>query len=276
MRRRLVRPVEPLPFPGAIERRYLALLRTWLFELHVKARRTLLSAHDVAVHEMRTDDWSDTVSGAVAAITFNPPEEVTAELRPIADTIDLYQAKKWNALAAKLVGVRGLAVDPKVIPFLKSWSETNAQLISSIGESYHAAVARSVREGVTNGIGSAALAKELEKDYALSVSRAKLIARTETAKLNGNVSQRRQEAIGIKEYEWRTVRDERVRKSHRVLQGMICRWDDPGVYRAPGESGWSSRASIGGFVGHPGQDFQCRCGSAARVEAFLDELLAGR
>ena len=119
----------------------------------------------------------------------------------------------------------------------------------------------------------AAFQKELIKEYGLSTARAKLIARTEVAKLNGQISKSRQESLGVPEYDWSTSGDERVRPSHKVLNGKICRWDDPTVYRNPGETEWRKRSTIGGYIGDPGEDYQCRCISMARIENLLDQLL---
>lgn len=43
------------------------------------------------------------------------------------------------------------------------------------------------------------------------------------------------------QYVWRTQRDERVRRSHRINDGRIFSWSDPPS------------------TGHPGEDFSCRC-----------------
>ena len=51
---------------------------------------------------------------------------------------------------------------------------------------------------------------------------------------------------GIEEYIWSTTGDERVRDSHRELNGKKFRWDTP-----PENSD--------GRACHPGEDYQCRC-----------------
>jgi SPP1 gp7 family putative phage head morphogenesis protein len=62
------------------------------------------------------------------------------------------------------------------------------------------------------------------------------------AKLNGRITQHRQESLGVERYEWSSSGDERVRKAHRKLDGQVRRWDDP----HPTE-------------GHPGSAIACRC-----------------
>jgi uncharacterized protein with gpF-like domain len=100
-------------------------------------------------------------------------------------------------------------------------------------------------------------------DY--SKQRANLIARTETARVAGTLTQVRAQHIGSEEYIWRNVGDARVRPalslspatfaqlntlekgSHRKLGGTTQRWDSPPVV-APN-----------GVRAHPGQWINCRC-----------------
>ncbi len=72
-------------------------------------------------------------------------------------------------------------------------------------------------------------------------SRAELIARDQTLKLNAAINQAHQRSVGVDSYVWSTSGDERVRDSHAELDGQTFRWD------APPEPG------------NPGEDFQCRC-----------------
>ncbi len=75
----------------------------------------------------------------------------------------------------------------------------------------------------------------------VSVSRAELIARDQTLKTNAAITQTRQVQAGVEYYEWSTSLDERVRDEHRALEGQRFAWNNPPS------------------VGHPGEDFQCRC-----------------
>ena len=74
----------------------------------------------------------------------------------------------------------------------------------------------------------------------------KTIARTESAKANAAIAQARAEDIGIPCYIWRTCKDERVRASHRRMEGVVCFWNNP-----PSPEGQ-------GFY-HPGNIYNCRC-----------------
>jgi SPP1 gp7 family putative phage head morphogenesis protein len=79
-------------------------------------------------------------------------------------------------------------------------------------------------------------------------SRAELIARDQTLKLNGQITATRQMRAGVERYTWSTSQDERVREAHAELEGQTFSWSGPPE------------------VGHPGQDFQCRCVAVPVVE----------
>lgn len=75
---------------------------------------------------------------------------------------------------------------------------------------------------------------------------ARRLARTEVAKAQSALVQVQSRELGIKQYVWRTVRDEAVRDSHAKMEGKICDWDDPPEVE-PGKR----------F--HPGGIYNCRC-----------------
>jgi len=85
--------------------------------------------------------------------------------------------------------------------------------------------------------------------------RARLIARTETARAASVLVRTRAEAIGSTTYRWRTSGDWKVRPSHRACEredreGLgkgVYRWADPPLTDAPD------------YHAHPGEIFNCRC-----------------
>jgi len=74
----------------------------------------------------------------------------------------------------------------------------------------------------------------------LAKSKSALIARTEVAKLNADLTRARHADLGISRFKWRTMKDERVRDDHSSLDGQEFEYGS---------------APFGG----PGNDFQCRC-----------------
>lgn len=135
----------------------------------------------------------------------------------------------------------------------------NASLIRTIPEEFLKRVEGVVYRGTIRGDTAGSLIKELQKTYDITENRARVIARDQTSKINSALNKKRQQRLGIDLYVWRGAGDERQRKSHDVLNGMTCRWDDPTVYSEDDGKTWKKRSSIGGYIGDPGEDIQCRC-----------------
>lgn len=125
------------------------------------------------------------------------------------------------------------------------WVQQNLDLIKSID----AETLRKIRETMADMIIGTVDRAELNRTLidalkhmeGVEERRAALIGRDQVGKLNGRLSEYQQRKLGIEEYIWVTAGDERVRPSHRALNGKKFRWDDP-----PPE-------------GHPGYPIQCRC-----------------
>lgn len=130
----------------------------------------------------------------------------------------------------------------------------NVRLIKSIPREYFARVEEVVLNGVTNGLSTNTISKQLFTKsqnakfngvLGITKRRAKLIARDQTAKLNGQINESRQKDLGITDYVWRSSEDARVRTLHRQLNGKTFSWKDPSKRPPDGLD--------------PGQPINCRC-----------------
>lgn len=91
------------------------------------------------------------------------------------------------------------------------------------------------------------------------------IARTEVAKANAAIVQARAEAVGIKCYFWRCVKDARSRDSHILMDRVLVFYDDP-----PSPEELAGVRSYGRY--HAGNTFNCRCFQEVVVEGkFLPD-----
>jgi len=103
-------------------------------------------------------------------------------------------------------------------------------------------------DAVRDGIRWETLARRLSQALDPLRGRYELIARDQIAKLNGKITQSLQTKAGCTEFIWRTTGDERVRSSHRAVNGKKFSWyegaPNTGFYRTNGL---------------PGQAGQCRC-----------------
>jgi SPP1 gp7 family putative phage head morphogenesis protein len=94
-------------------------------------------------------------------------------------------------------------------------------------------------------------------------TRAKFIARQETALMTVQYQQEQYQSAGIAKYKWVTAGDHVVRGTrsndsgnHKALNGKIFSWDNP-----PAAEFFST-----GTPCHPGEDFNCRCQAKPIVE----------
>lgn len=101
-------------------------------------------------------------------------------------------------------------------------------------------------EGLAGGRRADEIAAELRRTTEVTESRAKLIARTETARANTMLNLARATSVGSTHYIWRTSRDADVRDSHKKMNGKTVAWDDPPTLED-------------GMTGHAGTFPNCRC-----------------
>lgn len=151
-----------------------------------------------------------------------------------------------------------------------SWMEDNYTLITSNAKRYVSQINSIVEQGVVNGWSVERVTKELLKETdSLTKKHCKLLARDQIGKLSGQITQAQNEELGLELYVWDTSMDDRVRESHAVMQGLLCRWDDASVCSYDNGKTWVPRPADAVDL-HPGQDIQCRCSALT----FYPELIA--
>lgn len=126
--------------------------------------------------------------------------------------------------------------------------QANIDLIKTIPDQYFEKLGATVWDNLVDGVRFEDLADKIQHVADVTESRAKLIARDQTSKMNGAFNEARQTSVGIDKYIWSTSGDERVREEHAVNDGKIFDWNDPPP------------------TGHPGEDIQCRCVALPYVE----------
>lgn len=159
----------------------------------------------------------------------------------------------YESLQREMSGPLGMAVRQIV--------NQNATLIRSLPETLARQTAHYIAEQQQAGIRSDEIAEVLRlKLPELASNKIRLIARTEVAKADTAVTRARAERLGLEWYEWTTSDDQRVRKSHKKLDGVLVSWDDPpSPERMAGE-----KSSLGNY--HAGNAPNCRCLALPLVE----------
>lgn len=169
-----------------------------------------------------------------------------------------------------VLGVDIFVEEPWLESQLELFANQNAQLITNMKENEIERVSGIIQRGLQEGSSYDSIAENIEKSFGITRRHAKLIARDQTAKLNGSLTKLRQQNAGVSEYIWETSMDERVRPDHRVLQGKRCRWDDPTVYFDTATKKWEKRSKIKGTEVHPSQDVNCRCQPTIFYESVFE------
>ena len=134
--------------------------------------------------------------------------------------------------------------------------DQNAQYIKSVPEDVSKDLVRHVQSKAFEGSRVAYKSDEFKTLVGdMSNAHAKMISRTETAKAMSVLTQARAEYTGYDWYIWHTVKDVRVRESHREMDGVLCRFSDP-----PSPEELAGEKSVGRYS--PGNIYNCRCYAA--------------
>lgn len=161
--------------------------------------------------------------------------------------------------AAFGIDLTGLLGDAVVSEKLNEALKENVDLIKSIQTDFINDIGSKVFTELFDGGRHENLVQLIRERGGVTESRAKFIARDQTSKLNASLTEVRAKELGLDLYRWGGAGDERERTSHSVLNGMLCKYSDPTVYSDDDGKTWKKRSSIGGYIGNPGEDYQCRC-----------------
>lgn len=182
-----------------------------------------------------------------ADITFG----LRKKLESLANMSRKLSIKEWKKAVKATLGI-DLMDDYYLDEFyresLTRWIDENVNLIKTIPQETLSDMHNIVLEGFKSGKTTTSIVKEIQHTYGVKRSSARLLARDQLSKLNGEIAKAQQQDAGVEEYIWSDSGDGRVRKRHKQLNGKKFRWDDPPVI--------DTRT---GRRGNPGDDYQCRC-----------------
>lgn len=233
-----------------------------------------------AINRFMSNRWKEYAKIAIPMMV--PRVDALQDLEPVPGTngpaigaivsvsksLSEFNRRELNAFKKIAIGEAFAEDEPWLKNVLDEWSREQVTLITKATQDMLDTVARRIRDGVKVGKSAKEVAALINADLpGISYRRARIIARDQTAKLNSSLTQGRMTDAGLETYIWDTAQDERVRgdpsglypkalPSHFVMQGKICRWDDPTVWLENGE--WVKRAGEAPYF-HPGMAIMCRC-----------------
>ena len=182
-----------------------------------------------------------------------------ALIRKNLERIDTYhRARIVKAFRSALgIDIGRLLTDPQIQTWMNVKIQSNVDLIRTIPRRMHASLAgRLQKEFAGAPFDRQRVTGLLRREYKSSGYRLRRIARDQTTKSIGQLTEIRQRQLQIEGYEWSTSNDEDVRETHRANEGRFFRWDTPPA-----------------VTGHPGQDIDCRCVARPAVTKAARERL---
>lgn len=264
--------INPVKEPRMVEREYYRGLKKYTLAMKEYVRATLMPELKKLQAQYTMDGYADDLQNI-----FRNMKEVFLTAAPVSLAKKMvYGTERSNRkrYASQLNSAFGIDVESMLISqnlqqFTEAQIAKNATLIKSIPEEFIKNIETIVYNGVTSGLNYSEIAKQISgiKDvssvFGKLDNRVKIIARNEVSTINAQITQARQQRLGIDMYIWHDSDDERVRKSHAVMDGKVCRWDNPNVYadsvKSAKEGKWKQRSSLGGVQKHTGEDYLCRC-----------------
>lgn len=226
--------------------------------------------------ETRTDAWPDSLAALLDALRIGFDQathdnKIQTQLFNIGQRTADWNDEQWQNTLLQVLGVDVYRREQFLGSHIKSFVQEGSSLIKKLTENTYHDVATVLTRGIRSGDRVETIRKSLltETDLGPGVfrkveTRARLIARDQVGKLNGELTRTRQEAIGVKQYKWHTALDERVRGNPAGLYPNA----DPSHYDREGEIFDWATAPEGG---HPGEAIQCRCWAEAIFPEEVDE-----
>ena len=254
-------PIKPMRHPTGQEYAYTRILLRLtakykeVLKKHMSPVIVEMVTEATAIHlptgEIRQDaGWRETLHDTmqkIAADMRNPTNNAIKEMLRVGPQTNEYNKAEWQRLVRSQYGIDPTKDDPeKYNAILANWSHNNSLLIKDIPHKTSLQISEQVTQALIEGQNPSdtyqAILDIMKDRTDVSDSRARLIARDQVSKLNGNLTMERQIDLGVDSYIWNTVGDERVRETHADNEGQTFTWDNPPVE-----------------TGHPGEDYQCRC-----------------
>lgn len=246
-------------YPRAIERSYTADLVSLADEIERLVRAEVwpvLRERADAIEDIpESSGWFESLRRAFVRVTSAIDLSFVPNLvAGVAERLAGQNKQQFHTIVKAAYGVDVLVAEPWLPAALKAWESQNVGLIKSIPSQALDRMHGKIVNAVQAGRLVPDVQKEIEREFGVTRDRAKLIANDQIGKLQGQLTQARQQELGVDEYVWRGMLDGRERDEHRDREGQRFKWSKP-----PPD-------------GHPGQPIRCRCYAEPVLPLFADLL----
>ena len=196
--------------------------------------------------------WDEKLKQIDDFIKQNIYPDVLAENLSLSSSFD---KAIWKVEKQFRANVKKIGVQPEFTPAIKEniakeWSENLKKDIKGWTDEQLLLFRKDLRKMAFTGQRYESLVKLIQARYNVSKNKAKFWARQETSLAMASYQYGRYQDAGVDWYCWRTVHDDKVRHSHKELDGRAFQFSRPPVTTGPGEK---TRRN------NPKQDFNCRC-----------------
>lgn len=245
VRKNAKRPAYPL----ALETRYQAALDARVKGLVAAVVKALETYDQRRADALNADDIRAVIAMVERVGVAHESEFIASgpkDVRLVGSQLTQWQDGATAEFIGDLVGIAPASIrrffrERPLTALINKWAAVNVGYVQAAEADFLDEVQAAVVDGLVSGRATADIAQTIEKRGNVARSRARLIARDQLSTLNQQLTQERQTALGVEEYQWVTALDERVRPDHQERHGKTFRWDSP-----PSD-------------GHPGRPINCRC-----------------
>lgn len=283
-RKRKLKAPKPVKPSQQVESEYRAqlqsLIRAMAKDLYAEIEPELkrLKPQYIADAYVR-DSWVSDILKALRKVSTRFSTDVfEAQVSRIASSTisraEAQNAEEFRDSVNKAVGIdiTRITQSPNMRDYLDASIASNVSLIKSIPAEYFQKIEGLVLNGMNSGLAPTAIAKQIQEETGSTYKRAKFIARDQMAKLNSDLTRKRQEEAGIEYYRSIESGDERVSGNPagrypkaKISCYGIARQDigyGPGVYLVTAGAPWKGETGLHPGKHHPG----CRCTAESLIE----------
>lgn len=269
------KPIKP---DADTEREYAAQLRSLVRlmakELYAEITPALkaLKPQYAADAAVSMDSWVDDILAAIRRVSSRFTSSLfEAQAQRIArravSRADAKNAEEFQKSINATVGVNMSAIlrPTAISDYVQASIAENVSLIKSVPQTYFQRVETVVLEGMKSGLAPTSIAKQIQEETGVNYRRAKFIARDQMAKINSDLTRKRQMDAGIEFYRSADADDVRVSgnpagiyPNAKIKCWRISRQDigyGPGVYTVKDGASYAGVENL-----HPGKHHpNCRC-----------------
>lgn len=228
--------------PIGIEKAVLRILNKYLDDIEDLALDVIIRSYNARL----TADADESTFEALRRLVSTLTSSVNRMLRSMVELQVSQHTEKFTENARKAFGVslKGIIRGDDLEDYIEAAGLRYAGLCKGMSDDLVRKIQMLTMNALINSKPTRVLTREIKQATGVSRSRARLIARDQTAKINSELNKVRHKQAGIDEYVWRTAQDERVRERHKRLEGKKYSYEE----RTGAEEGLP-----------PGQPIQCRC-----------------